>query len=635
MLSLALAASAFTASAKAPSDPVLMTVADQPVTLSEFKYLYNKNNQQQATPQSLDEYVDMFTVYKLKVADARAAGVDTTAAFIKEFTGYRNDLASPYLRDASVDEQLLREAYAHRLENVDIDHLMLPLSPGGKHLADSLRQAITNGADFYEAVATYSVDPSKTYNKGHLGWITANVYPYAFEEAAYNTPTGQLSPVVETRFGYHVIRVNQRRADQGEVLVSHILKRFPQERTAETDARVKAAIDSVYTLATAPGADFGAIAMAQSEDPGSARNQGKLPWFGAGRMVPEFEQAAFALADGEISRPFASQFGYHIIKRFDSRKPGAFEDEQASLTEAIKSDPERADRAKNARLAQLKNDHQSHIVTTTLDLVKKEIERHGCFDSALAVTFGTWNQPLIQTSGSAMTVSEYFTKKPIFGTVETATAYNRIDTGTAEQLDEMTMEAEKQRLENTNPEFRNLVNEYRDGMMLFEISNSKVWDRSSKDVEGLEAFFKANADKYAFESPRYKGFVISATTDSIAKAVDSYLAANNVNTDSIGVELRRLFPRNIKVERVVLPAGSNPIVDAVAFGAPAPDMSGNSRWKAYTTYMGRLIDKPEEVADVRGAVTSDYQNELERQWVKEIRAKYPVKINKKVLKKLK
>ncbi|MDE7443773.1 MAG: peptidylprolyl isomerase, partial [Muribaculaceae bacterium] len=216
LLSLALVVSAISASAKTTDDPVLMTVAGQPVTLSEFEYLYNKNNQQQASPQSLDEYVDMFTVYKLKVADARAAGVDTTAAFIKEFNGYRNDLASPYLTDSAVEQQLLKDAYAHRLENVDVDHLMLQLTPQGKQMADSLRQAILNGADFIEIVDKYSIDPSKQYNHGHLGWITANTYPYSFEEAAYNTPVGELSPVTETRYGYHELRINARRPAKGE-----------------------------------------------------------------------------------------------------------------------------------------------------------------------------------------------------------------------------------------------------------------------------------------------------------------------------------------------------------------------------------------------------------------------------------
>lgn len=635
MLSLALVASALSASAKTADDPVLMTVAGRPVTLSEFEYLYTKNNQQQATPQTLDEYVDMFTVYKLKVADAYAAGVDTTASFIKEFNGYRNDLAAPYLRDEAVDEQLLKDAYAHRLENVQVDHLMLPLSPEGKQTADSLRQAIAAGADFMDAVVKYSIDPSKQYNNGHLGWITANTYPYPFEEAAYNTPVGELSPVTATRYGYHVLRVTGRRPDKGEVLVSHILKLFPSDRNEQTDAAVKAAIDSVYTVVTTPGTDFGEVASRESEDPGSARNKGQLPWFGAGRMVPEFENVSFALADGEISKPFASQFGYHIVKRFDSRHAGSFDEERNSLSEAIKADPERAERASMARLAQLKKEHKAVIDTNTLELVRNEIRNHGAFDSTLVAGFASWNQPMLTAGTSSMSVAEYFARKPIFGTVEVETAYNRIDAGTAEMLDEMTLEAEKQRLESTNREFKNLVNEYRDGMMLFEVSNNKVWERSSKDIEGLTAYFKAHADKYAFDAPRYKGFLISATTDSVAKAVDSYLTANTVNPDSLGVELRRMFPRNIKVERVVLPAGSNQIVDAVAFGAPAPDLSGNTRWKAYTTYMGRLINAPEEVADVRGAVTSDYQNELEQQWIKEIRAKYPVKINKKVLKKLK
>ncbi|MDE7443312.1 MAG: peptidyl-prolyl cis-trans isomerase, partial [Muribaculaceae bacterium] len=373
--------------------------------------------------------------------------------------------------------------------------------------------------------------------------------------------------------GYHVLRFNARRPDKGEVLVSHILKLFQGDRNPATEAQAKAAIDSIYTLVTAPEADFGAIAAAQSEDPGSARNNGQLPWFGAGRMVPEFENVAFALADGEISKPFASQFGYHIIKRLDSRKPGSFAQEQASLAEAIKADPERSGRAKAAKLEQLKKKYNAQINAKTLAMIKEEIQRHGSYDSIVAAALANDKAPLLSNNVETLTVGEYFARGPIFGDVESETAINRIDAGTAEVLDEMTLEAEKRFLENTNREFRNLVNEYRDGMMLFEISNSKVWDRSSKDTEGLETYFKTNASKYTFDTPRYKGFLISATSDSIITAVDQYLATNTIDQDSLGVELRRLFPRNIKVERVVLPAGVNEIIDAVAFGAPAPDLT--------------------------------------------------------------
>ncbi|MDE6491500.1 MAG: peptidyl-prolyl cis-trans isomerase, partial [Muribaculaceae bacterium] len=330
-----MALSALVASAKAPSDPVLMSVNGVDVPLSEFEYLYHKNNAQQANPQPLDEYVDMFVTYKLKVADAKAAGIDTTKAFIKEFEGYRNELAQPYLRDLSVENALVDEAYARMLRNVDVDHIMLPLSDDGKALADSLRREIVSGADFYTIAHKYSVDPSCRYNGGHIGWIGANVYPYDFEEMAYNTPVGEVSPVFATAYGYHIVRVNAMRDNPGEVLVSHILKRFAQDRTEESDAAAMHSIDSIYAVVTSPGVDFAAVAKAESEDPGSARNGGQLPWFGVGQMLQELDGVAFALADGEVSKPFKSRFGYHIFKRIDSRGVAPLEDVRASILEAI------------------------------------------------------------------------------------------------------------------------------------------------------------------------------------------------------------------------------------------------------------------------------------------------------------
>lgn len=192
---MVMALSALVAVAKAPSDPVLMTVNGVDVPLSEFEYLYHKNNAQQAQPQSLGEYVDMFVTYKLKVADAKAAGIDTTKAFVREFNGYRHELAQPYLRDTAVENTLVAEAYSRMLRNVDVDHIMLPLHDSQKALADSLRAALDAGADFYDIAKRYSVDPSCRYNGGHLGWIAAGTYPYEFEKVVYDTPAGSISPV--------------------------------------------------------------------------------------------------------------------------------------------------------------------------------------------------------------------------------------------------------------------------------------------------------------------------------------------------------------------------------------------------------------------------------------------------------
>lgn len=629
-----MALSVLVASAKAPSDPVLMTVNGVDVPLSEFEYLYHKNNAQQARPQSLDEYVDMFVTYKLKVADAKVAGIDTTQAFVREFDGYRNELAQPYLRDTTVENALVAEAYSHMLRNVDTDHIMLPLRDDQKVVADSLRAALDAGADFYDIAKKHSVDPSCHYNGGHIGWVAAGVYPYEFEKMVYETPVGKISPVFSTPYGYHIVRVNALRDNPGEVLVSHILKRFGQQRTPEDDAVVKHRIDSIYAALLAPDVDFAAVAQSESEDPGSAQNGGQLPWFGSGRMVPEFEKVAFALADGEVSEPFASPFGYHIIKRIDSRGVASFENAKASILNAINRDY-RASMPRQACIDRLSAEYGARVESRGVDFMLDAVKASGAYDSATAAAFARCAEPLLVVGDSVVTVADFIAANPVYGDTRYPQVAETIERNVKEGLGSTVLQYESNRLERKYPDFRNLVREYRDGMMLFEISNINVWNRSANDKSGLEDYFRANRDKYRWDAPRYKGFVIYAVSDSVAEAVDTYLKSNDVCADSVSVELRRVFPRQIKVDKVIMQKGDNKVVDAIAFGGPAPDLSEAKRWKAYITYMGHVLDAPEEAADVRGAVTSDYQNYLEKQWVDALRSRYPVKINKKVLKKVK
>lgn len=641
-LTVALCALAFTAGSWAETagndDPTLMTVNGKAVPLSEFEYLYNKNNSQQVKPQSLDEYLDMFVTYKLKVADAKAAGVDTTAAFIREFNGYRDELARPYLRDNSVEEILINEAYSHMKENVDIDHLMLRLDENpafgtpNKALADSLRQAIIDGADFYEIAKAYSIDPAVQYNGGHTGWAGANQYPYAFEKMMYDTPVGQLSPVFNTRFGYHVIRVNARRPDQGEVLVQHILKQFPRPRSEEGDAATKAKIDSVYATVTAPGANFAEIAKVESEDPGSARNGGELPWFGAGRMVKEFENVAFALKNGETSEPFATSYGYHIIHRLDNRPIAPLDQARQTIKNIIASD-ERSLEADNAQLRKLKAAYNTQVVESTLNYIRQQLDKNGSYDSTVVAALSQSTRPAITIADRTMTLAEVMPNVPFSSAISADAGYNTIVASLNRQADIATINYEKEQLENKYPEFHNLINEYRDGMMLFEISNRNVWEKSSKDKEGLEKFFNKHRSDYKWDAPHYKGFVIYATNDSILGEVNKYLASNDLEADSVAKKMRQEFGRDVKTERVVMAKGDNAVIDAIAFGQPAPDRS-TDKWKVYTSYLGRVIEAPEEAADVRGPVTTDYQTSLEKEWIKSLKKKYPVKINKKILKQI-
>lgn len=616
------------------NDPTVMTVAGKKVPLSEFEYLYSKNNGQQMTPMSVSEYADLFTVYKLKVAAAEAAGIDTTAAFKAEFTKYRNELAEPYLRDEAEEKRLIDEAYSHMNREVKVSHIMLDKGKtpeeGRQRVAklDSLRSAIIAGADFADLARRNSVDRSAATNGGLMGWIMAGRYPYTFEKAAYDTPVGGISEVVESPFGYHIVRVEAERPARGEVLTRHILK-LTRGMNDEAKAAVKVTIDSIYGL-LAGGADFADIASRESQDRGSAKDGGMLPWFGAGMMVPEFDEAAFSLENGGLSKPFETSYGYHIINRIDSRGVPSLDEARDKIVAMMKRDG-RYDLPREQRLHELRGRYGAKLYDSNVESLKASINDHGSLDSSLVATFNSYPVVLGEVDGNVFSTINIFAEalpeNPM--AVDAACAY--VDSRLDAMLDSLTVDAEIERLKKTNPEFRNLVNEYHDGMLLFEISNSNVWNRASSDKEGQDGYFAAHRDRYTWDSPRYKGYIVYSINDSVAALVDDFLKTLPA-VDSLSSELKERFNRMVRAERVLAGKGDNKIVDYAVFGGEAPEMRG--LWKHAVVYGGRLIDAPEEAADVKGRVITDYQAELEREWVDDLKSKYPVKVNKKVLKKL-
>lgn len=637
LLSLALAvASIAMVQAKGSKDPELMTINGKGVPLSEFEYLYHKNNSQQLTPQSIDEYLEMFVTYKQKVADAENEGIDNTEAFKNEFDGYRKELAEPYLRNKAMEDSIIRSVYSHLLEDVDVSHVMVASKGPGidpaaqKHMLDSLRTAIINGADFAAVAKKNSIDRAAQNNGGHMGWIPVGRLPYTFEDAAYQTPVGQISPVIETPFGFHIVRVEGRRPARGKVLVEHILK-LTQGLDDEAAAKKKAEIDSIYNVVKG-GADFEEVAKKESEDPGSQRNGGKMNWFGAGQMVPEFEEASFTLKNGEISEPFKTAYGYHIVKRLDWKPVDSFETMEPMIKNLVQRD-ERAQMPRKRKIAELRGKFKVRENAEAINGVKEEILKNGALDSTLTEKYLTSNVTLATVGKTPILLSEVVSEigSPLAGSAEQQAA--QFEERVSRAIDNVVTENERQDLAKNNADYRNLLNEYRDGMLLFEVSDRKVWTKAKQDKEGLEKYFETHRDKYKWDKPRFKSYVVFATSDSLMQLAQNYLNSNNIPNDSLANSLRKEFGKDVKIEKVIAAQGENNITDYLGFGAEKPEPKG--KWAFYFPYRGKVLEAPEEAADVRGAVTGDYQSELEAAWVAQLKQKYPAKINKKVFKKAK
>lgn len=627
----------------AAKDPVLMTINNKPVKVSEFEYLYKKNLEQQVTKESLDEYVERFVNYKLKVAEAERLGYDTLPRIVNELAGYENEMLTPFLVDTELQEQLVREAYDRMTKNVNISHLMLAR---GKDKAednaqiarmDSIRNCILSGENFNDLVMKYSIDRSKVNNKGEYSFISSGMFPYSFEYAAFTTPVGELSKPIVTDYGIHLIRVNGVRPDEGTVEVAHILRLFPRENlTDSAKLAVKAQIDSIYACIQA-GEDFEELAKKVSQDRGTARNGGKLPAFGRSRMVKPFEDVAFSLGDGEISQPFETAYGYHIVKKFSHNPVPTFDEARPVIEQKIKSD-ERSMMPIESKTKQILAEQNYKKNDKLHDYLMKELNKHGGFDS-------TFVADVIAKSNFTMFTYANNHKSPLSNMVKLLNPkakYANNDIAAAEIEANVDVVAKQEivkyysdNLIELNPDYRNLMNEYRDGTLLFEVMNNEVWKKAKSDDEALKQRFNENPGKYTWDAPHFKGIMVCAKNDSILNEVKKAMSQLvSMPEDTITTKLNKKFGQNIKMVRVISKKGENEMVDYIAFGGNKAE----SAYKGYPIYeklLGRVIAQPEEMSDVKGLVSSDYQDALEQQWMDGLHKRYKVNINQKVLKQLK
>ncbi len=617
------------------NDPVLMRINGKDITRSEFEYIYNKNNANNGLDQkSLDEYVDLFVNFKLKVAAAEEAGLDTTMAFRKEFNGYRRQLAQAYLTDASVDEANALTTYNRLKENIEAYHLLIRVQPNAseEEIADAYnraelaRQRALAGEDFEVLAREVSEDPSVARNGGYLGYFTALQMIRPFEDAAYALHPGEVSEPVRTDFGFHVIKVTDRRPDIGRVLAAHIFKRVPQNAAPEQEAQAKAKIDSIYDALEA-GGDFAELAKTESDDKSTGIRGGALPWFGVHQTMKEFEDVAFSLGKGEISKPFRTAAGYHIVKVMDRAQLEPFEEKKEEIMRRLNRMGE-GNKGVEALVARLKQEYGFLPDDAGIASAKATLAQLGEIAGDSTVT----EKPQAVGNLFVMAGKGY----PAQGFVEWAENMSgQIDRLLEQYVNNQVLIYEDSRLEEKYPDFGHLMQEYRDGILLFEISNRNVWDKASKDEVGLARFYEENKQDYVWDTPKFKGIVLHCADSKVLKNAKKALKKNGWAEDEWSKKLSETFNTDsvsaIQASKLHLYVkGDDPYVDKLVFkeGAFEP-----FEGFPVTGVYGKLLKKgPENYKDVRGPVTADYQNYLEEEWVKSLRAKYKVEIDEEVLK---
>jgi peptidyl-prolyl cis-trans isomerase SurA len=619
---------------------VLFSVDQGEVTVDEFLSVFNKNNysKKAATREELEEYLGLYVKFKLKVREAYARGMDTTAKFLREFDNYRDQLAQPYLRDKDTGEELLQEAFQRSQIERRASHIMIRIeenaSPADSltayNKAVELHKQLLSGADFETLAREKSEDPSAKENGGDLGYFSVFRMIYPFENMAYNTRIGGVSPVFRTQFGYHVLKVTDERPARGEIRVAHLML---LSRTADSDSLKESARRRIFEIdrRIKAGESFDSLVKQYSEDPSSSASKGLLPYFGTGRMVPEFENAAYALkANGDISDPIQTAYGWHIMKRVDLKSIPSFEEAKADLEAKIARDS-RANRNKSSLLAKLKKEYAWKENDAALTQFINTISENSYRDKSWEPPVPGPNDPILCHFADTVIRQHDFAQY----LNENKGAPGSGDFGMflrntyREWADERLLAFENAQLERKYPEFRSLVKEYREGILLFDLTDELVWSKAVNDTIGLKAFFEGRRDRYRF-GDRIEGAVYVCRDDSVALAVRKAIKSKKNTTAVLLKNFNARDPLSLRIIEGKLEKQAHEVLSLVEWKKGlSPDLVHNGQ-KVFVR-INRLIPPClKELSEIRGLVTSDYQQQLETEWVQSLENKYKVDIHRDV-----
>lgn len=619
------------------NDEVLLQIENQEITKEEFQRIYDKNKMNMSTGEvtSVDEYLNLFINFKLKVYEAEKLGFDTTKSFINEFEGYRKQLASPYLVDKEANSKIIKEAYERMQYEVRASHILIKIAPDALPIdtlaayekAMDIRRRILKGEPFENVAKGSSDDPSVKNNGGDLGYFTVFQMIYPFENAVYNSQIGEITKPVRTRFGYHIIKVTDKRKARGEVKVAHIMLTVPRGTTPEIEKDKKQLINELYHKAK-QGEDFSELAKEYSDDKGSARNGGELPWFGAGRMVEEFENASFDLkTNGEISQPVRTGFGWHIIKRIDRKNIPSFEEAADEIARKVSKD-QRAKVAHEFFINKLKNEYNFVEEKDNLPVTYDTVENVYLLKKEYLLENDNLNKILFSF------MNKKYTEKDFAKFVDSKKGNKELKPYNYKLLyDEFVenkiLEFEEDKLSEKHPEYKFLLKEYHDGMLLFEITDEKIWSKAVEDSIGLREFYNDHKKDYKWEE-RWKGSVYYCSNDDAYKEVSNIIGKKSFGRKITNNDLLKQFNADqevLTIETGIFEQGKNEAVDYLVWNKK--EFGSNNQ---FVLVKGEKIS-PEikKFNECKGLVISDYQEYLDKEWIKSLREKYNIKVNNEVL----
>lgn len=634
--------------AQAQDDATLFTVNGEPVKVSEFKYIYEKTNGDKATydQASLDEHLDLYQKFKLKVQRARTLKLDTLPRLQRELAGYYKQLSQSYLVDKEVTERLVKEVFERQKEDVEVSHIMMKLSPRATP-ADTLaaynklldlKKQIEGGASFSDLAAQNSQDNSAKKNGGNIGFLTSMLPRgfYEMENAIYTLKPGEVGGPVRTKAGFHLIKVESKRPARGKVEVAHILIRKSDKVSSE---QAKAKADSLFSLL--PKQDFGTLAKSHSEDDKTALKGGALPVFGINKYQRTFEDQAFALAkDGDYSKPFETSSGWHIMKRISKPTIGEYNLARRRLQTKVQNS-DRYVLAKTAMVNKIKKEGQYQLNKENWSNYLDSLDR--------SFVTNEWNEPKMDENtpvfsmkgGYNVTVGDFnqFARKNGRDRMRGGTRTKPADVAQGmydKFLEAQLLKYEEGQLAEKYPEYAALKREYEEGILLFEVTTQEVWDKAAEDSTGLANYYEKNKAKYQWEKRARVTEYTVRTTDikevsKIRKFVQKHTpeeAKEKFNTD----DKRTLSAKEFRLEK-----GRDDEVDRLNFQVGAttsPEQNVRAKTYKFKKIEEVLPAGQKTLKEARGSVISDYQAQLESEWISSLRKTYPIEVDQDVYKKL-
>lgn len=637
----------FMSLAQSNVNETLFTINEQPHYTNDFIRVYQKNLDlvKDDSQKDLNNYLDLYVSYKLKVAKAKQLGLQNEEQYKTELNSYRNQLAKNYLNDSKVTDDLIQEAYSRMKEEIKASHILLLVEPNTEpqdtlkiynKLVD-IKKKIEAGADFDKMATQFSEDPSAKSNHGNLGYFTVFKMVYPFENAAYNTSIGQISDVFRTRFGYHIVKVTDKRVNRGDVQVKHIMLLNPKEDEADVFEKVKQNITDIAQKIK-QGESFEELAKQLSDDKSTATKGGLLQRFSSGELTSkEFEDVAFSLSQpNEVSAPFQSAFGWHIIKLVEKYPIKSFDDIKTELGNRIKNDTRSVkianslhQKVKSKYPAKRNDNLYKSIVKTITDSIYNNTWKVPTNTKSFEATLVTINKT---KKISGITFLQYIETQQK-GKLQTKPITKLIDELYQNYVNKELVSYYDANLETEFPEFHHVMEEYRDGLLLFDLMEKEIWEKAKNDTIGLTNFYNQYQNNYMWKN-RYQMDMYSSTDKTAIEKTQKYLVKGKT-ADYIKEKLNTNGKITITTKSGEFEENYEVIPELHIKEKGVTQVAQKGNYYFVGSVHEVLPSQPKTMEECQGKLVSDYQQYLEKNWVSNLKREFDVKIDNTVFEKVK